>query len=210
MRLRTAAIASALLAFSVTSQAEAQSFARCDVWQVTTKVVREKVGATASAGCDTGGGGIKSCSVNVNASQPNFVLDRNDTRNACSRLDGDNPCAFVQYSPIVFPTDTQANQSFTTNSDRVTVQLIIGQFKVSEVIDSEKITQPGLNLKAGDQFVVKRLRTAQNVRLECKKSDGGSFINQVPGDDNSGGHIKLVRIEPGGPYDYYVFVVSKK
>lgn len=192
------------------TQAYADAFATCNVWQVTTKTIREKVPATAAASCDTGGGGVKGCNVSVGATQPGYTLDNNDTKNACYRLDGDNPCAFVQYGPVIFNSETQASQSFTTNSDRVTLQLSVGQFKKTDVVDSEKIIQPNLRLIVGETLVVKRLKAAASVRLECKKKSGGSFINEVPGPDNSGGRVKLLQVQTGVAYDLYVFTTSRQ
>jgi hypothetical protein len=186
-------------------------FATCDIRQVITKITRTKVPAQASASCDTGGGGIKSCQVSAGATANNYVLDNGDIRNACYKLPdgGDNPCAFVQYGPVVFASDKSAAQSFTTNSGRVTVQLNIGQFEVSQTIESDTVTQADLHLVIGKQFIVKRTNVVNStVSLECTKANGEQFINLVPGNDNSGGKIKQVSVEGGGAFDLYVFQVS--
>ena len=188
-----------------------EQFAICDVRQVITKETLVKVPAQASGGCDTGGGGEKSCQVNVGATASNYILDRGDTRNACFKLPdgGDNPCAFVRYGPVVFSSNTAASQTMSTDSGRVSVQLIVGQFQVNTVAD-ESVIQSNLRLVVGRQFVIKRTKASNStVSLECKKPNGEQFINLIPGADHSGGKIKQVSVENGGAFDLYVLQVVK-
>jgi hypothetical protein len=202
--------ASAQTADRLVDQTGAGTFATCDVRQVITKTVKTKVAAQASGSCDTGGGGVKSCQASVGATAPNYTLDSNDTHNACYKLPdgGDNPCAFVQYGPVIFASERSASQIFTTNSGRVTVQLNVGQFETVQVLDSDTVVQSNLQLITGRQFVVKRTKVANStVSLECKKPNGDQFINLIPGDDNSGGRIKQVSVENGGAFDLYILQV---
>jgi hypothetical protein len=205
------AIACSTSAWSQTAdQSAASFFAKCNVRQVIMKETRDKVAAQASGSCDTGGGGVKSCQAAVSATQGGYVLDSSDTRNACYKLPdgGDNPCAFVQYGPVIFQSDTTASQIFTTNSGRVTVQLNVGQFAVIQTVDSDTIVQSNLVLVPGRQFTVKRTNAANStVSLECQKSNGDQFINLVPGNDNSGGKIKQVGVENAGAFDLYTMQV---
>jgi hypothetical protein len=185
-------------------------FATCDVRQVITKIVKTKVATTANGSCDTGGGGEKNCQVNVGATANNYVLDRGDVREVCYKLPdgGDNPCAFVRNGGVVFGSEKSASEIFSTNSGRVTMQLIIGQFDVSQVLDSDNVIQSNLQLFTGKQFGVKRTKLANStVSLECKKPNGDQFVNLIPGNDNSGGKIKQVSVENGGAFDLYIMEV---
>jgi hypothetical protein len=214
--MRIHMVVASLATFSTTAwsqaidQSAASYFAKCNVRQVIMKVTKEKVVAEASGSCDTGGGGVKSCQASVGATTPNYVLDSGDTKNACYKLPdgGDNPCAFVQYGPVIFSSQTAASQIFTTNSGRVTVQLNIGQFAVTQTVDSDTLVQSNLVLVPGRQFTVKRTNASNStVSLECQKSNGDQFINLVPGNDSSGGKIKQISVENAGAFDLYTMQV---
>jgi hypothetical protein len=192
------------------AETTADRFAICNVRQQVIEITKVKVAAQASASCDTGGGGVKSCQVSVGTTANDYVLDNSDVRNACYKLPdgGDNPCAFVQYGPVVFASESSATQLFITNSGRVTVQLNIGQFKREKTLKSDTITQPDFKLIVGKQFTVRRTNVANStVSLDCQKADGESFTNFIPGNDNSGGKIKQISVENGGAFDLYVFQV---
>jgi hypothetical protein len=185
-----------------------EKFATCTVVQVTSTIIRTKVPIKAFAGCDTGGGGLKSCVATVTATQPNYALDLSDEQYFCTPLNGDNPCAFVRPGPLISLSDRQAQRGFTTNSDRVTMTQTIGQQSVEKTYQETEI-QKNMTIFVGRQFTVKRLKTADSVRLECRTTAGEDIIAPISGPTDIGDHLKFIRTDVGEPYDLYTYEVKK-
>ncbi len=158
----------------------AKKYADCVVIETMVTTVTTPVGGRASAGCDTGGGGVKSCSVTVAPTQADYFLDTTidvNTPWVCVKLDGDNPCAFVQATPILFSSDTRATRTFTTNSDRVALSQSIPQVKKESTYTF--VPQPSKTLYRGTTFAVAIKKTAASARFECTLSNGNQEIYPV-------------------------------
>ncbi len=157
-----------------------KKFADCIVIETMVTTITSPVGGRASAGCDTGGGGVKSCSVTVGPTQADYFLDTSidvNTPWVCVKLDGDNPCAFVQATPILFSSDTRATRTFTTNSDRVALSQSIPQVKKESTYTF--VPQPPRTLYKGSTFAVAIRKAASSARFECTLSNGNQEIYPV-------------------------------
>ena len=188
-----------------------KKYAECVVIETMVTSVTTPVGGQASAGCDTGGGGVKSCPVNVVPTQPDYVLDTSMDPNTpwvCVKLDGDNPCAFVQATPILFSSERQASRIFTTNSDRVALSQSIRQLRKESSYKNEP--QPPRNLYRETEFTVAIRKVANSARFECTLSNGNQEIFPVLEKQNLSKDITWVsKVETDPVFNFIKYRVTK-
>ncbi len=171
----------------------ARKYAECVVIETMVSTVTTPVGGQASAGCDTGGGGVKSCSVTVGPTRPDYFLDTTidvNTPWVCVKLNGDNPCAFVRATPILFSSDKQATRTFTTDSDRVALSHSIPRVKRESSYTF--VPQPPRTLYANTSFSVAIKKSASSARFECTLSAGDQEIFPVLDKKDLSPDIKFV------------------
>jgi hypothetical protein len=180
------------------------------VIEVTFIVTQNKVAQKVHGGCDTGGGGIKSCVATVVAT-PDHTLDLADATETCEKLpsDDDNPCAFVTKGPLLSISEREARRGFTTNSGRVALTQIIGQFKL-EKRPVENTIQKNITLHHGSRFTAKRLKTAAGVRLDCRLTTGEELAEPVGPNNLFSDQIKFIRVQTSEPYDLFTYEVTRK
>jgi len=171
----------------------AKKFAECVAVETSRSTTTTPVAGEAMGECDTGGGGVKSCTLGVGATQPDYVLDTTINKTGpyyCQRLDGDNPCAFVQPGPIVFTSERSASRSFTTNSDRVALVQTIPQLKLQATF--QDFPQPPRTLYTDAKFSVAIKKTMFSARLECTLQTGDQVIYPIDGNKDLSDKIKFV------------------
>lgn len=187
--------------------AAAEPYAKCKVTTIDAKSVEYvPVPERASAGCDTGGGGLKSCSVVVPPTA-GMVLDPDVHSVECVRLGGHNPCAFVRPSgdrPII-GRDGNATRTFATDSDRVHVIQYVGQKKI--VTSLKPAVETTLDIfKGPNPFFIKRPKTAASVSLECEKNTLGGVVSEKLGSPQ----LVFVRKDSDDVFDFYYYVVAER
>ena len=162
---------------------ESRKFADCDFIQTAEFLKTTPVPFEATAGCETGGGGTKSCLAGVYPTQPNFRIDPTQSKAppiGCRKIEGDNPCAFVQAGPVIFNADGTASRTFTTDSDRVLVWATLSQISVEKSYSDKPAEH--LTLYRGNQFSVAVEKTASSARFKCALVNGDQDIYPINGD----------------------------
>jgi hypothetical protein len=172
---------------------DSKKFAQCTAIETVRSTVTTPVSGQAVAGCETGGGGVKSCTVGVGPNQADYVLDTTIDRNGawiCTKLAGDNPCAFVQAGPIIFNSETSASRTFTTNSDRVLVAQAIPQLKVTATYSDNPQTPK--TLYTDTKFSLAIRKSTYSSRLECTLTTGDQLIYPIIDGKDLSDKIKFV------------------
>jgi hypothetical protein len=176
-----------------------KKFAQCVTIETTRTVTTSPVPGQAVGGCGTGGGGLKSCTADVGPSRDDYVLDTtfpNNSAYLCQKLDGDNPCAFVQVQPIIFTSEKSAYRTFTTNSDRVFLTQAIPQLKVTAVYNDEP--QTPRTFYTGTKVSIAIRKSSFSARLECTLTTGDQSIYPISNKDLSD-KIKFVKEDNSDP-----------
>lgn len=188
-----------------------KKFAECVVVETNRSTTTTPVQGEAVAGCETGGGGVKHCSVGVAPNQPDYILNTAIDRNgpySCVKLDGDNPCAFVQPSPIIFNSERSATRTFTTNSDRVLVIQSIPQLKLEQKF--EDFPQKPRWLYTETKFSIAIKKSMFSARLECTLTTGDQVIYPVVEGKDLSDKIKFVSKNASDPaLEIYTYQVGK-
>lgn len=172
---------------------DSKKFAQCTAIETVRSAVTTPVSGQAVAGCETGGGGDKHCTVGVGPTQPDYILDTTTDRNGawiCTKLAGDNPCAFVQAGPIIFNSDTSASRTFTTNSDRVLVAQAIPQLKVTATYSDSP--QAPRTLYTDTKFSLAIRKSTYSSRFECTLTTGDQLIYPIVDGKDLSDKIKFV------------------
>jgi len=214
-RFASATICLGLITSVASAQApESNKYAVCNAIQVTSTTTKVKVPQRATAYCETGneGGGVqKHCDVTLAPTAADFILDPEVEQYTCAGITGQNACAFIRPGPLVFLSDRSATRSFFTDSERAGLTQIVGQARQEKTYQQTILMPQNFTISAGRQFVIKRLRSADSVRLECTTTAQESIVAAIsrPG-QNIADRIKFIRIENAEPYDLFVYDVAPR
>src|SRR4029077_17927261 len=93
----------------------------CVVIQTKATTVETPIGLRAEGWCETAEGGPQTSPATIVPTGPDIILDVNDTDVVpqCLALGAGDACSSIQNGPLIFRSQRQATQSFSTDAYRV-------------------------------------------------------------------------------------------
>lgn len=183
----------------------------CAVVQTVATRTEMPIELRAGGSCETATSGARMCTVEVQPTGQDIVLDAND-RDAvpqCMGMSGQDPCAYVRNGPLIFQSMTRATQSFRLDTEeQVRMTVVVRQKRVQQ---STADLPPGVKfpLIVGDLFDVRRDRAAIDARLQCTMVDGDDRIFPLVGEADPSSNIRFVSKNSSEPtFDIWTFRVT--